>query len=136
MSSQMYNTSNDRAQSLSLQQKGSVLRGSFSRAHTIRTSTTYSCNYSAANCSRSPVIRFIGIFCAAASVGNRADCWDGIGSSDIYYCYCTNTEECNDVAASGSGGPGSCCIVSFGMHCTVVLLPVLLAIVLPQHPAP
>jgi hypothetical protein len=27
MSSQMYNTSNDRAQSLSLQQKGSVLRG-------------------------------------------------------------------------------------------------------------
>ena len=77
-----------------------------------------------------------GFFAQQQASDNRADCWVSIGSGDIYCRYCTYNEECNHVAASGSGGQARAALIALGCTALVVLLPVVLAIVLPQHPAP
>ena len=118
MSSQMYNTSNDRAQSLSLQQKGSAMRGvlvgliplgllllivAITVLLTALSRQLFASSGFFAQQQASIIVLIVGMVLALV----------------IYIVAIVRTlRSVTTWQRSGSGGSGSCCIDSFGMHCT------------------
>ncbi len=91
--------------------------GAFSRFHPLRAFTADRCSYCIAHGSRSPVSRIVGIFCAAASFCDRADCWFSCGSGGLCNCHCAYYEEYYLLAAKWCGRSGPCRVVSIRMYC-------------------